>query len=73
MYLLSTTYFDHLYLVTKQFLENHVYNLLVTQFAIPEESDDTNLTLATDNLLIHYYNAWIVYNQGLEYLNSLYT
>lgn len=62
---------DRLYNETKQFLENHVQNLLATQVARPESditSDNEN-----DTLLQRYYIAWMEYSQGIAYLNFLYS
>lgn len=62
---------DRLYNETKQFLENHVQNLLVTQVA-PSEGDNSNEFIVHDTLLQRYYIAWKEYSQGVEYLNFLY-
>lgn len=61
---------DRLYNETKQFLETHVHNLLVTKVA-PQENED-NCVMINDTLLQRYYSAWIEYSQGVEYLNFLY-
>lgn len=61
---------DRLYNETKQFLENHVQNLLATQVARPES--DISADNENDTLLQRYYSAWTEYSQGVEYLNFLY-
>lgn len=61
---------DRLYNETKQFLENHVQNLLATQVARPES--DISVDNENDTLLQRYYTAWTEYSQGIEYLNYLY-
>lgn len=62
---------DRLYNETKQFLENHVQNLLETQVA-PTDSSDSDRIGVQDTLLHRYYAAWVEYSQGVEYLNYLY-
>ncbi|XP_066998802.1 cullin-2 [Anabrus simplex] len=52
---------DRLYLETKQFLDNHVKNLLVNVRAKGEA-----------NLLKSYYEAWSEYSLGINYLHLLY-
>lgn len=59
---------DRLYNETKQFLESHVHNLLVTKVAPP----DNDINMINDTLLQRYYSAWIEYSQGVNYLNYLY-
>lgn len=61
---------DRLYSETKQFLENHVQNILATQVARPES--DISSENENDTLLQRYYTAWTEYSQGIEYLNFLY-
>lgn len=66
---------DKLYYETKQFLENHVQNMLATQVDIKMldgEMDQESSTGSTDTLLQRYYNAWCEYSQGIKYLNYLY-
>lgn len=63
---------DRLYNETKQFLENHVQNLLVTQVAPAESIDSNDFDIVNDSLLQRYYSAWVEYSQGVEYLNYLY-
>lgn len=62
---------DRLYNETKQFLENHVQNILATQVVRSDANMETN---DGDNqtLLQRYYSAWMEYSQGVEYLNYLY-
>lgn len=62
---------DRLYNETKQFLENHVQNILSTQVVRSDtdiDSDDSE----NQTLLQRYYSAWMEYSQGIEYLNYLY-
>lgn len=61
---------DRLYNETKQFLENHVQNLLATQVACPE-GDITDQE--GDSILQRYYAAWNEYSKGIDYLNNLYS
>uniref|UniRef100_U5EWS4 Cullin-2 n=1 Tax=Corethrella appendiculata TaxID=1370023 RepID=U5EWS4_9DIPT len=69
---------DKLYDETKQFLENHVQNLLATQVSPPlsSMSPASNDQLSSNNdeqtLLHRYYDAWSEYSQGIGYLNKLY-
>lgn len=60
---------DKLYYETKQLIENHVKNILETKVAPPEShSFESN----RNNILLNYYDEWIVYSKGSEYLNNLY-
>lgn len=52
---------DQLYNKTKKFLDNHVFQLLMTVYAQGESG-----------LLQAYYRAWTEYSQGLNYLHCLY-
>ncbi|XP_055381981.1 cullin-2 [Condylostylus longicornis] len=61
---------DRLYMETKQFLENHVQNMLATQVAPPNGNDMTDQN--GKDLLQRYYNAWSQYSKGIGYLNKLY-
>lgn len=68
---------DKLYAETKQFLENHVQNILATQVAPPIDTSTVPPTgpptAHTDSsLLMRYYVAWTEYSQGIEFLNYLY-
>lgn len=60
---------DKLYNETKEFLENHVKNIMNRQVEIQMDTnaDDTN-----DSLLQRYFGAWSEYSQGIEFLNYLY-
>lgn len=63
---------DRLYNETKQFLENHVQNILATQVVrSPDSIVETN-NGENQTLLQRYYSAWMEYSQGVEYLNYLY-
>lgn len=74
VYVLCTAYpeplADRLYNETKQFLENHVQNLLATQVARPD-GDITDHD--SDTILQRYYAAWNEYSKGIDYLNNLYS
>ncbi|XP_013143673.1 PREDICTED: cullin-2 [Papilio polytes] len=60
---------DRLYDETRNFLEEHVGELLKrVQGNSPLESSDYN-----DGLLTRYVAAWREYSQGVSYLNSLYS
>lgn len=59
---------DKLYFETKQFLENHVQNMLATQVAPPDRNSSER-----KNILMNYYKAWSEYSKGIEYLNNLYS
>lgn len=59
---------DKLYFETKQFLENHVQNMLATQVAPPDRNSSER-----KNILMSYYKAWSEYSKGIEYLNNLYS
>lgn len=63
---------DKLYHETKQFLENHVQNMLVTQVAPPNSLNNSNADNDNMELLQRYYKAWSEYSQGIAYLNCLY-
>lgn len=52
---------DKLYQETKKFLDDHVKSLL--------ESVRTN---KDGNLLKSYYDAWMVFNEGVKFLHRLY-
>jgi cullin 2 len=63
---------DRLYNETKQFLENHVQNILATQVVRSPDSIVETSNGGTQTLLHRYYSAWMEYSQGVEYLNYLY-
>lgn len=63
---------DRLYNETKQFLENHVQNILATQVVRSPESIVETSNGGAQTLLHRYYSAWMEYSQGVEYLNYLY-
>lgn len=63
---------DKLYYETKQFLENHVQNMLATQVVPPGDPSYEGIGDINDTLLQRYFNAWSEYSQGIEFLNSLY-
>ncbi|XP_076240147.1 cullin 2 [Calliopsis andreniformis] len=52
---------DQLYNKTKKFLDNHVFQLLMTVYAQGESG-----------LLQAYHRAWTQYSQGINYLHCLY-
>ncbi|XP_041760538.1 cullin-2 isoform X1 [Anopheles merus] len=71
---------DRLYLETKTFLENHVQTLLEervligdSQNASNEQSAGTGSSSASPYLLLErYYDVWMEYSSGSQYLNHLY-
>ncbi|KAL1115891.1 hypothetical protein AAG570_006180 [Ranatra chinensis] len=52
---------DKLYQETRQFLDNHVKSLLEKVVGVGDK-----------NLLRNYYEAWMQYSQGINYLHRLY-
>lgn len=66
---------DKLYAETKQFLENHVQHILTTNVSPPIEiTDDLGDQNSIDSsLLFRYYDAWMDYSMGIDYLNHLYS
>ncbi|XP_055849653.1 cullin-2 [Episyrphus balteatus] len=62
---------EKLYFETKQFLENHVQNMLVTKVA-PQKSTSTQVDKNLPDLLQRYYDAWSQYSRGIYYLDCLY-
>ena len=52
---------EELYLETKKFITKHVNNLLEN---VKSQGDN--------NLLKSYYNCWLKYSQGINYLHKLY-
>lgn len=61
---------DKLYFETKQFLENHVKNMLATR--VQYDSSKYNDPGKFD-LLQAYYDAWSEYSKGIGYINTLYS
>lgn len=64
-------YADRLYNETKQFLENHVQNMLATRVA--PDPCSTSTVNGEPDLLQRYYDAWTEYSQGVKYLDNLYS
>ncbi|XP_011191438.1 cullin-2 [Zeugodacus cucurbitae] len=64
-------YADRLYNETKQFLENHVQNMLATRVA--PDTCSTPIENGQPDLLQRYYDAWTEYSQGVKYLDNLYS
>lgn len=64
---------DRLYNETKDFIKNHVDNILKTQVT-PGGRIATEDTPNADEsqLLNRYFSAWTVYSKGVEFLNYLY-
>ncbi|GAB0088443.1 Cullin [Sergentomyia squamirostris] len=60
---------DKLYSETKNLLESHVENMLVTKVAAAINTQSSD---AADSLLWRYYEAWSEYSRGIGYLNFLY-
>ncbi|XP_053680419.1 cullin-2 [Anopheles nili] len=74
---------DRLYLETKAFLENHVQELLLQRVLISDSdhaskakmSDDgtsSSSPATSDQLLARYYDTWMEYSRGSQYLHNLY-
>ncbi|XP_036321302.1 cullin-2 isoform X1 [Rhagoletis pomonella] len=63
---------DKLYYETKQFLENHVQNMLATRVA-PGSCGSSSEKDGEPDLLQRYYDAWSEYSQGVKYLDNLYS
>ncbi|XP_077299793.1 cullin 2 [Arctopsyche grandis] len=61
---------ERLYKVTKDFLEDHVANLLRRVASTPDQ--DLADEAVGEGLLQRYYDAWTQYSEGLQYLNNLY-
>lgn len=54
--------YEALYAETRKFLMNHV-NVLYKQISLIDDGD---------NLLINYYNRWLVYRDGVHYMDQLF-
>ncbi|XP_052902134.1 cullin-2 [Anopheles moucheti] len=70
---------DRLYLETKTFLENHVQTLLDKRVLIAETSNASKDESSAGPssrlsylLLERYYEVWVEYSHGSQYLNNLY-
>ncbi|XP_035900957.1 cullin-2 [Anopheles stephensi] len=72
---------DRLYLETKTFLENHVQTLLEKRVLVADSqhaSKDETFAGASSSgsgsylLLERYFDAWVEYSRGSQYLNHLY-
>lgn len=63
---------EKLYFETKQFLENHVQNMLVTKVAPQNAGSTTKTDKNQPDLLQRYYDAWSQYSKGINYLDCLY-
>uniref|UniRef100_A0A182MMV6 Cullin-2 n=1 Tax=Anopheles culicifacies TaxID=139723 RepID=A0A182MMV6_9DIPT len=66
---------DRLYLETKTFLENHVQTLLdqrVLRADSQNASKDEESSGSSYQLLERYYDVWVEYSHGSQYLNNLY-
>ncbi|XP_054741948.1 cullin-2 isoform X1 [Anastrepha obliqua] len=63
---------DKLYYETKQFLENHVQNMLAIRVA-PNFGSTLPAKDGEPDLLQRYYDAWSEYSQGVKYLDNLYS
>lgn len=63
---------DKLYFETKQFLENHVKNMLATRLQC-DSCSKFNGGPGKFDLLQSYYDAWSEYSKGIGYINTLYS
>lgn len=61
---------DRLYQETKQFLDQHVKSLYNEVVSASMTGDDS--TSCSSNLLNSYHSYWLVYKEGVNYLNKLY-
>ena len=60
---------DKLYHETKVFLDNHVKSLYREVVSAASVADDST---CSSNLLNAYHSYWLVYKEGVNYLNKLY-